>query len=352
VGGLAEGSAARTQRETIETIAFAPREEARDVVTGLPGSDLVVVYATALAVRARGWGGPGTGSSDSGSSDSGSSHWEILRPALPPGARIARVAAALGRFWLATDRGLLEAESLAGPWRRASAPAGKADVRALVGDADSLYVASATRLLRAEVIHTANTSAPSPLAGSSPDRAARAEPRIQDLHRAAIAHLSLTRSRMDGMHSRVGRRGWLPVVSVRAAHDRDRDWDTDRDQTFTYGALHDLVDRGNGHNIGTGVSATFSWDFGDVVFHPEEIDVSREVRSLLALRDDVLDELTQLYFDRQRALVQRAALLPTSFEAQQLQLRADELAAGMDAWTGGWFTRALRSPVSTHLNSP
>ncbi|MDG2335210.1 MAG: hypothetical protein P8Q97_13370 [Myxococcota bacterium] len=28
-------------------------------------------------------------------------------------------------------------------------------------------------------------------------------------------------------------------------------------------------------------------------------------------------------------------------EAAALRLRAEELAAGLDAWTGGWFSRAL-----------
>jgi hypothetical protein len=28
-------------------------------------------------------------------------------------------------------------------------------------------------------------------------------------------------------------------------------------------------------------------------------------------------------------------------EAVALRLRAEELAAGLDAWTGGWFSRAL-----------
>ena len=335
VSGPEERGAARTERETIP---FAPREDVRDVVVGLPGSDVVVLYASALAVRRTGADASGQG---------GGSGWEILRPALPPGGSIARVAAALGRFWLATDRGLLEAPNLAGPWRRAGAPAGSAAVRALVGNAESLYVASETRLLRAYVIDD--------LAAAPPQFASNleTEPRIQDLHRAAIEHLSLSRGRMDGVQSRVGRRGWLPIVSLRGEYDNDNDWSTDRDQTFSFGSLHNLVDRGNDHSVDTGVAISLVWDLGDIVYHPEEIDVSRELRSLLAFRDDVLDELTQLYFDRRRVLVQRAALPPTSAEAQQLQLRADELAAGMDAWTGGWFSRAIRrSAPNVHLNSP
>ena len=52
--------------------------------------------------------------------------------------------------------------------------------------------------------------------------------------------------------------------------------------------------------------------------------------------------LTQLYFDRRRALLaldsQPDKQTP---EAELLRLRAEELAAGLDAWTGGWFSAAL-----------
>ena len=68
---------------------------------------------------------------------------------------------------------------------------------------------------------------------------------------------------------------------------------------------------------------------------------SREAREVIELRDDVLDEITQLYFERGRVLVELAAA-QTPEEALRLRLRAAELAAGIDAWTGGWFSRALR----------
>jgi hypothetical protein len=60
------------------------------------------------------------------------------------------------------------------------------------------------------------------------------------------------------------------------------------------------------------------------------------------LRDNVLDELAQLYFDRRRALLALDSQPDKgSPEAVALRLRAEELAAGLDAWTGGWFSRAL-----------
>ena len=47
--------------------------------------------------------------------------------------------------------------------------------------------------------------------------------------------------------------------------------------------------------------------------------------------------LTQLYFERQAALDTLLAGPAKDDERRRLQRRADELAAGLDGWTGGWF---------------
>ena len=89
------------------------------------------------------------------------------------------------------------------------------------------------------------------------------------------------------------------------------------------------------------LSLSFTWDLADLAYHPEQVDVSVEARQLLKLRDDVLDELNQLYFERQRVLLELSTRSDLSAaERMQLRLRAAELAAGIDAWTGGWFSRS------------
>jgi hypothetical protein len=51
-------------------------------------------------------------------------------------------------------------------------------------------------------------------------------------------------------------------------------------------------------------------------------------------------------------LLERARLAdPISLEAERLALRARELGAGLDAWTGGWWSRQLRpEPPSPRAN--
>jgi hypothetical protein len=83
------------------------------------------------------------------------------------------------------------------------------------------------------------------------------------------------------------------------------------------------------------------WDLGDAVFHPEEVDVSREAREVIELRDEVLDEINQLYHERRRVLLEAERLPAGDPEAARLRLRAEELGAGLDAWTGGWWSLRL-----------
>ena len=87
-----------------------------------------------------------------------------------------------------------------------------------------------------------------------------------------------------------------------------------------------------------------------MAYHPEEIDVSKEAREVIELRDDVLDEVNQLYFERERARLELESLSHDTQQAERLRLRAAELAAGLDAWTGGCFGGHL-APVPTNDSS-
>jgi hypothetical protein len=331
---LIEDGPELTARESLrQTVSFATGNGGPvDVVLGLPGADVALVYPSALALR------------------DAQGAWSVLQLDLPPGAEAQRLAAGAGRLFLASLRGLLVADSLAGPWRRAEPPAGSAAVRALAGDASVLFAAADTGLLAGE------PPAPRPASASpaAPALDLSEEPGIERVHQAALAYLRLGPGWMDGLKQGVGRRGWLPIVALHGGLARDTTRTTAWDEAVTGGALWSLVDRDHDRTDDYDVGLTFSWDLGDLSYNPEEIDVSREAREVIELRDDVLDEITQLYFERRRVIAQ-LQLLPDPGEAEQLRLRlrADELAAGIDAWTGGWFGRLTgRLTAQTPARSP
>jgi hypothetical protein len=320
-------------RVSHRSLPMAHRSEpAQDVHFGLPGADAVLVFPDSLAVRR----------------DDGL--WRTLRPSLPPGSRARRIALAHGRLWLATDAGLLSSERLEGPWERAESPLGTSPIFAMEGGASAIWVAARGRVLvsvPAQMDASPLTDAPPPSRGVSD------EPAIGEVQRAALSYVDLQPERMRALRDGAETRGWLPVVHVTGAYDRGRAHRRDRDESFVSGEMRSFSDRQRDEDREIDVALTLSWDLGDAVFHPEEIDVSREARAVIALRDDVLDEVTQLYFERRRVLADLARVGADAPESSPLAVRAAELRAGLDAWTGGWFSRRTR-PIrpGDHLHGP
>jgi hypothetical protein len=264
--------------------------------------------------------------------------WRALPLVLPPGALPLRIAAQPGQLWLATDAGLLHAADPAGPWQRASAPAGNAAVAAIAGARDALVVATAQGLLRHDVVSEAAAAAPAQRPAAP--RTRRADPPIAAVQRRAIEYVSLDPRRMRELWDAAGRRAWAPEVILRGDYGDDHDHTRSYDQAFVSGDTHSLFDRDRKRGEGYAVSLGLSWDLGDAVFNLDRVDVSREARLVIQLRDDVLDEVNQLYFERQRVLASIDTPAPDAPIAL-LRLRAAELASGLDAWTGGWFSEQL-----------
>ncbi|HVP28663.1 MAG TPA: hypothetical protein VMW35_05825 [Myxococcota bacterium] len=276
-----------------------------------------------------------------GAADGGA--WRTWPLELPPGTEAQHALRALGRVWLTTARGVLVAEDWTGPWQRAAPPAGVAEGLGLAATRESLYVGTARGVLVGRASAPEAVAArPARWARSSLVERVQAEPAIGVVYQAALAYLDLGAERTARMQRGVSRRGLLPVVSLHLVRDIGTSNGRDYDESFVSGGLRRLHDSAQDRKKDVEAGVTVSWDLGDAAYHPDEVDVSREARAVVELRDDVLDEITQLYFERRRVLV-ALARLPESPEADdervRLLLRADELAAGLDAWTGGWFSR-------------
>jgi hypothetical protein len=64
----------------------------------------------------------------------------------------------------------------------------------------------------------------------------------------------------------------------------------------------------------------------------------------VTLRDQVLERVNHLYFGRLRVLAQLEALPPgDAAKRAELELDAAQLAAQLDAWSGGVFSRLAES---------
>ena len=89
---------------------------------------------------------------------------------------------------------------------------------------------------------------------------------------------------------------------------------------------------------------TLSWDVGDLIFSEQVRLIDSNTRLMVQLRDDILNEVTRLYYER-RKLQTELILTPPETPHDKLAktLRLEELTANIDALTGGYFSRNLKN---------
>lgn len=310
----------------------------RDPVVDLaraPEGSWVALTARGLLRRT----GPGQG---------GGEGWEVFPLGLAPGASARRLTFTGRAVWLATDRGLARI-----PWgpdgpgrsgRLAAEPVGRAlgssPVNALAVRGEELLVAAARGL--GHRLPGGGRRQVAPVAPAGGTSLGAADPSLREVQRATLRHLALDRGPLRSLAARARARGWLPEVELRGGYGGARSRELDVDETFSSGEPRLFTDHERRRSRDFDVFAVLRWDLGDTVYHPEELDIAKERREVIELRDEILDEVNQLYVERQRALLSLAALADLrSPEARRLALRADELGAGLDAWTGGWWGREV-----------
>jgi hypothetical protein len=270
--------------------------------------------------------------------------WRRVPLALPPGAEPARIAASESGVWIATSAGALFARDAQGPFERLAPPAGGASVSVLAIRGQELLLAGPRGALRGEL--RTHLPAAREIARAKFATGASAEPSVLAVQRAALRYLALEPRRSASLQERPRRSALAPTLEISGGvgggRNRERDWD----QTFTSGVDREFLDRHRERGRDYDAGARLVWNLGGAIYHSEEIDASREAREWIELRDEVLDEVAQLYFERRRALLD-AARESDPYAAARLELRAAELAAGLDAWTGGWWSARLAtaSPV-------
>ncbi len=176
-----------------------------------------------------------------------------------------------------------------------------------------------------------------------------AEPAIAAVRRAAIRASHLDHDRIRRNFRGVRYRALLPELEVSLRRRRSTAFDRDRDQAFTGGALRNLFDQSRDRDRERDFVMAAEWDLGSLLFNPDELDVSEEARRVLTLRDDVLDEVNHIYFERRRADMALAILeartpgepYKDGEEAVALRVKIDELTARLDSWTEGFFSREM-----------
>lgn len=165
----------------------------------------------------------------------------------------------------------------------------------------------------------------------------RYEPTIEQVHRWAVHHAEVEPEKIERWRKQAKMKAYLPDLSISAGKDRGSSVDIDR------GGTND-PDR---YIIGPedrsfNVDVSVSWDLGDLIWNDDQTSIDVRSRLMVQLRDDILDEVTRLYFERRRLQMEQELSPPKDVRLQVAQeLRLQELTAQIDGLTGGEFSKRL-----------
>jgi hypothetical protein len=161
------------------------------------------------------------------------------------------------------------------------------------------------------------------------------EPSIDEVRAWALAEAHLEGDPEAGWARRSRWAGALPRLSLRAR----RGTGVDREGSAASGWVDSSID------VDTWLEARAEWDLDRLVFDERELRAAEAARRHRMLAADRVRRVTALYFQRRRLLATAEWDPPDDpGAAARLQLRIAELAAQLDGFTGGRFSRRGRRP--------
>ena len=119
------------------------------------------------------------------------------------------------------------------------------------------------------------------------------EPSIQQVRQAAIRYAEVMPEKIQGWRNRAVWRNFFPRFTLGLDRDKDQTIASSTSggkTTFTVGP----EDESFGLDLG------FTWDLANLVWNPDQTSIDTRSRLMVQLRQDLLEEVTRLYFERKR----------------------------------------------------
>jgi len=272
------------------------------------------------------------------SSDSGVS-WKALAGAGLLSREIRGISAAPdATLYAATDAGVFRYSGTDSRWAELYNGLLSDDVRqiALIGADSDVWTATGKGIFRL-------VKAVAPLAGLNADEALQkfsGEPTIGELRDAAIEYAGVNPDKIKSWSRSASRKAVLPDVRFGYQDGNDH-----QSSTYFYSTTKEKYkddDVTEGDDSAWSVSLT--WELGDLIWNNDLTSIDSRSRLMVQLREDILGELTRLYFERRR-LQTEILLSPRSGAGEKIdrKLRLQELTANIDALTGSYLSKSLKT---------
>ena len=197
----------------------------------------------------------------------------------------------------------------------------------------NIYIAADKGLFKSALENYAKN-----LDNSSAELYMQDEPDIKAVQKAAIKYAEVEPEKILRWRKQLAKRAFLPKVTTRINRDASDLWHWETGSTTKAG--DDLLIRGK-ETVGWDVSLT--WDLSEVIWSSEQTTIDNRSKLMVELRQDILDEVTKLYFERLRIKTEIDRVpIEERKRIFEKNIRLKELDAMLDGLTGGYFSSQLK----------
>jgi len=161
------------------------------------------------------------------------------------------------------------------------------------------------------------------------------EPSFKELQQAAIKYAEVSPEKIKNWRREARLKALFPKVS----------FSTDKNRSTNYeiytSATKDYVIAGP-DDISDGWDVSVSWELGDLIYSDDQTNIDVRSKLMVQLRNDILDDLRRVYYERKRIQFELAADPPKDVKVRfEKEMRLRELTQAIDDLTGNYLSERL-----------
>jgi photosystem II stability/assembly factor-like uncharacterized protein len=165
------------------------------------------------------------------------------------------------------------------------------------------------------------------------------EPSVEEIREAAIQYAEVSPTKISNWRKAAARKALLP--DLRFDYGKNKYWqnsDVYYKEEDIYVRKDDVTkDRDEVWSI------SLTWNLGDLIYNSAQTSIDNRSKLMVQLRDDILNEITRLYYERRKLQVDLMLSPPVDVaEEVAKELRLQELTASIDSLTGSYLSKRLQ----------
>ncbi|RJQ56523.1 MAG: hypothetical protein C4526_01760 [Nitrospiraceae bacterium] len=164
------------------------------------------------------------------------------------------------------------------------------------------------------------------------------EPTIEEIRKAAIEYAEVQPDKIEKWRKAAAKKALLP--DLRFEYQKNRNW---QKSTYFYSTSSEKYkDDDITSDRDREWSISLNWELGELIWNNDQTSIDSRSKLMVELRDNVLNEVTRLYFERRKTQVEMLFSPPGDIKGKvDREIRLQELTADIDALTGSYLSGKL-----------